>query len=393
MAIKGVFASDSNISGTRKGDFASAIMQLYPTGTAPFFAMSSGMQSADATDPVITWFEEAHLTGRHVFTADAAGTAAANLLSIDDSSDYVAGTVVLVETTGEYLYISSTPSSTSILVERGFAGTTIAAITGSGGSPYHCQLIGNAFEEGSNRPIGMANIGYPRFNYMQIFRNSWDVTRTAKKTEYYTGDIIAKNKGDCMIAHSEAIEKSMWFGKRTMGIRNGRTYRTMDGVLSQITTNITTAQATTTFDQMDAFIKPIFEKNIKGKPNERIAFCGNGVISVVNKITAVNTTMYIEPGETEFGKKIFKWISPYGDLTLMTHPLFVENPLWTTNLYVLHPGAVRVRYLDRTRTENVDKDGMRAGVDGDYGTMTTELSIEYKLEKTGGQFLGLTAGA
>lgn len=386
MAVKGIFTSDANIAGTRKGDFASAVLQLFPTGNAPFFALSSGMESADATDPIVTWFEEAHITGRQVVVTGGGATVAQ--ITIDDASSYTPGTVLLIEETGEYVYVASIGTNT-LSIERGFANTTAATIN----SNYHVQRIGTTFEEGSNRPQGLANLGYPRFNFMQIFRNSWDVTRTAKRTQYYTGDIVAKNKADCMLFHSEDIERSMWWGKRTLGVRNGRTYRTMDGVLTQIVTNVTTAGGTTNYDQLTAFLRPIFEKNIKGKPNERIAFCGNGALTVINKIAKLNATMYIEPGETEFGLKVFKWISPYGDISLMTHPLMVESPLWTNNLYVLHPGAVRMRYLDRTHTDAYDKDGTRAGVDGDYGVMTTECSIEYKLEKTGGQLLGLTAGA
>jgi hypothetical protein len=103
--------------------------------------------------------------------------------------------------------------------------------------------------------------------------------------------------------------------------------------------------------------------------------------------------MFVEPGENDFGLNIKYWITPFGNITLMTHPLFVENATWTKNLYVLHPGAVRMRYLSRTHTDAYDSDGTRAGVDGDFGVMTTECTIEYKLEKTGGQLTGLTAAA
>lgn len=387
MAIKGIFTSDSNITGTRKGDFASAILQLYPTGTAPLFALSSGMESADATDPIVTWFEEAHISGRSTVTVGTTSTTTGSTVTVDDASSYIVGVTCLIEETGEYIYISNVTSNT-ITMERGFGGTTAAAITAA----YHLQRIGTTFEESSSRPTGVANLGYARFNFMQIFRNAWDVSRTAKKTEYYTGDIVAKNKADAMMFHAEDIERAMWFGVRTMGTRNGKVYRTMNGILNQIQTNIITAGGTTSYDQMNAFLRPIFEKNVRGKPNERIAYCGNGTLTVINKIARLNTTMYIEPGQTDFGVKINKWYTPYGDITLMTHPLMVESPLWTNNLYVLHPGAMRLRYLDRTHTDAYDKDGTRAGVDGDFGVLTTECSIEYKLEKTGGQFLALQTG-
>jgi hypothetical protein len=387
MAIKGVFTSDSNITGTRKGDFATAILQLFPTGSAPLFALSSGMESSDATDPVISWFEESHISGRSTVTVASNNNSDGSTCTVDDASSYIAGAVLLEEETGEYVYVSAVVGNV-LTMERGFGGTTAATIP----IGNHLQRLGTTFEEASARPTGVANLGYARFNFMQIFRNSWDVSRTAKRTEFWTGDPVAKNKQDAMLFHSEDMERSMWFGKRTIGVRNGKTYRTMDGIISQVTSNVTLAGATTNYAQLDAFFQPIFEKNVRGKPNERIAFCGNGALRVINQIAKANTTMYIEPGETEFGLKVTKWFTPYGDISLMTHPLMVESPLWTKNLYVLHPGAIRIRYLDRTHTDAYDKDGTRAGVDGDFGVLTTECSVEYKLEKTGGSMLGMTLG-
>lgn len=388
MAVKGIFTSDANIAGTRRGDFATSILQLYPTGMSSLFALTSGMESADCTDPIVTWFEEIHITGRTLVTVGTISTTTGSQVTVDDASSYVAGTFCLVEETGEFVYLSGVVGNV-LTLERGFGGTTAAAIPAND----HLQRIGTSFEEASSRPTGMANLGYPRYNFTQIFRNSWDVSRTAKRTQYYTGDVTAKNKADCMQFHAEDIERSLWFGQRTVGVRNGHPYRTMAGILNQITTNVTTAGGTTSWDQFQAFLQGVFERNIRGKPNERIAFCGNTVLAVINKIARLNSTMFIEPGETEFGIKINRWMTPFGNVTLMTHPLFVESPLWTRNLYVLHPGALRMRYLDRTHTDAYDKDGTRSGVDGDFGVLTTECTVEYKLERTGGQLLQLQAAA
>jgi hypothetical protein len=101
--------------------------------------------------------------------------------------------------------------------------------------------------------------------------------------------------------------------------------------------------------------------------------------------------MNIQPGVTEFGMKVMKWMTPFGDISLMTHPMFVQNPIWTKQLLVLHPGAVRLRYLRRTEEDNNDRSGAREGRDADYGVLTTELTIEYRAERTGGLFTGMDA--
>lgn len=388
MAVKGVFASDQNIQGTRKGDFAGALLRVDPTGTAPLLALSSGMESMDAVDTVVTWFEENHLAGR-INVTNNAGTG--TTMSVDDATQVVPGQIFLVEANGEYVFVQSI-SGSDLTVERGFANTTNTALDGSA-TPKPIQKIGTAYEEGSAKPTAMANLGFPRFNYMQIFRNAWDATRTARHVEFHTGNVVAKNQRDAAGFHAEDIEKSMWFGRKVIGVKNSQPFRTMDGVLTQITTNVTSQGANTKNEDLTNHLQAVFERNIRGKPNERIAFCGNTVVNVINQIAMLDGVQNLQPGQTEFGMKVMKWITPFGDISLMTHPLFNESPVWTKDLYTLHPGAIRLRWLTRTFEDRNDKDGTRAGIDADFGVFTSELTVEYKAERTGGKYTGIDTAA
>jgi hypothetical protein len=385
FAVRGVFASDSGIVGDPIGDFAAALLQEVPTGNAPLFALSSGMSSEVATDTVVNWFEESHLSGRTTL-AEALDSSETGI-DLTDGSQFVAGCIAMIEETGELVFIVSIASNTAT-VERGFAGTTPASALISGGF----QRITNAQEEGSSKPTAIANVGSPKFNYCQIFRNTWNLTGTAQAIEFYTGSKKAKNRRDASLMHGEDIERALWFGRKTVGVVNSEPFRTMDGLDAQITTNVTPAGSTTDWDDMDAFLRTIFEKNIKGKPNERLAFCGNTALSVVNAIARIEGTIQISVGQTDFGLNVNRWITPYGNVSLITHPMFVESPLWTKDIRILHPGAMKTKWLRRTNEDNYDANGSRAGVDADYGIFTSELSCIYGLEKTGGRLTGLTEG-
>jgi hypothetical protein len=388
MAVQGVFASDQGIQGGRMGDFASGLLQTMPTGSAPMLALSSGMNSADASDTVITWFEENHMSGRTRITNNAGvGT----LFTVENASEYVQGVVALVESTGEMVFVEAIAGN-DITVTRDLNGVGAAAVDGSV-TPEGLQRIGNAREEGSDRPVAITNVGFPRLNYMQIFRNTWDVTQTARAINYRTGDIAAKSKADAAILHAEDIERSILFGIKTTGTLNGKPFHTMDGIINMLSTNIYSQTTNTTWNNLDTFLQAVFSYNIKGKPNERIAFGGNTVLSVMNQIARLDSQLNISVGEGAFGLKIFRWISPYGDIILQTHPMFNENPVWTQNLLVLHPGAVRTRYLRRTSEDPNDKAGSRNGVDADFGVITTEMSVEYKAEATGGYYTGIDTAA
>ncbi len=388
MAVKGVFASDQGIQGDRKGDFAAALLIVNPTGTAPLLALSSGMESADAADTVVTWFEENHISGRINITNNAGvGTS----IIVDDATIIVAGAILLVESTGEYVFVQSVAGST-LTVIRGFAGTTITTVDGSG-TPEPFQRLATAHEEGSAKPTAVVNLGFPRFNYLQIFRNAWDVTGTARHVEFHTGNLVAKNKRDAGFFHAEDMERALWFGRKSIGIKNSKPFRTMDGVLTQITTNVTSQSTNTKQEDLNLHFENVFSRNIKGKPNERISFCGNTVIRIINEIAHLDGVNNLAPGQTDFGFKIFKWLTPFGDISLMTHPLFNESPFWTKDMHTLHPGAIRTRWLRRTHEDTNDRDGTRAGVDADFGVFTSEMCVEYKAERTGGKYTGIDTAA
>jgi hypothetical protein len=389
MAVKGVFASHQNIVGARKGDFASGLLQTQPTGSAPMLALSSGMASRGLGDTVATWFEEDHLTGTINITNNA-GTGVT--LTLNDVTQVVANQVFLIHATGEYVFVEGI-SGSNATVTRGFGGTSIQAVDGSG-TPKPMQRIGTAFEEGSAKPTAFANLGFPRFNYSQTFRNAWDVTGTAAAVQFHTGDVVAKNKADAALFHAEDIERSTVWGVKAIGTLNSKPFRTMDGIQKQLSTNLS-SQATNVAwaDDIRPFLEGIFAVNIKGQPNERISFCGNTVVGVFEDIARKDATINIMPGQTDYGFNIRKLMTPFGDVTLMTHPLFSENAVFTKDWLVIHPGAVEYRWLRRTFADDYDRDGSRAGADADYGVITSELCVTYKAQKTGGYFDGIDTAA
>jgi len=388
MAVKGVFASHQNIVSSRKGDFASGLLQTQPTGSAPLLALSAGMASRDAMDTVVTWFEENHLTGRVTVTNNA-GTGTS--FSVNDGSAVTPGQVYYVEDTGEYVYVEAV-SGTTVTVTRGFGGTSVSALDGSG-TAKGIQRVGTAYEEGSDKPTSYANLGFPRFNYMQIFRNAWDVTGTAQAVQYHTGDLVAKNKADAALFHAEDMERASIWGVKAIGTLNGKPFRTMDGIKTQLVSNVESQASNTKWTDVRSFMQDIFETNVKGQPNERIAFCGNTVLSVIEDMARLDSQINIAPGQNEFGMEIFQLRTPFGTVMLKTHPLMNENPKWTKDLMVLHPAAIEYRYLRRTAEDNYDRDGTRAGADADFGVIQTEMSVCYKAEKTGGYYSGIDTAA
>lgn len=392
MAVQGIFTSNMGILGERVGDFSSARLRIDPTGNAPLLALTSGMPKESATDVTFSWTEEGHEAGRQ--KAVSGGTT--TTVVVADASFYPPNTILLVEETGEHLFVTAVAGN-SLTVVRGLGGTAIVAITNA----HNVQKIGNAFEEGSAGPTPVSQNGFLRNNLVQIFRNGWAITGTAKAIKYHTGSKLANNKQDCATYHAEDMERSFIWGRKALSVLNNRQFRLTDGILPQIEQygGVVKTAATggtpgdLSQEDFESFIEEVFRYNIKGQPNERIAFCGNGALKVVNMWPKLNGVLNYETGLTQIGINVTKVITPFGKLNLMTHTLMNENPVWTNEMYVLHPGAIKKRMLRDTFKEEWDKHGNGiAGRDADEGAITTEGGIQVGAANTMGIMRNMKKG-
>lgn len=388
--IQGIFASHQAIVGDRVGDFSSAILQYNPTGTALFLALTSGMPKAGAGDTVFTWFEDSHQPGRSAVTSGGTTTT----VGVEDASYYVPGAVLLAEETGEHMLVTGS-NGNDLTVIRGLGGTTITSLTSS----HHVQQIGNAHEEGSERPTAKTQQGAPRLNYVQIFRNAWAITGTAKAVQYRTGNKLARNKKDAAMFHAEDMERAFLWGRKHIGTLNNKQFRMTDGLVSQIENYggvVETAASGATagalsLEDFESFVRDVFSLNIKGQPNERVTLCGDQVLAVLQKLTRLNSDYSITQGETKLGIAVTSIQTVFGTLKFMTHPLMNESPHFQKELYVMHPGAIRKRTLRETNEEGYDKNGNRFnGQDADEGIITTETGLEVGGAKTMGIYRNIT---
>lgn len=374
--IQGIFASNQGIVGDRAGDFASAILQINPTGTALVLALSSGMGKTTAQDTIFHWFEDSHQAGRAATVSGGTTTT----VVVDDGSQYVPNQILLNEETGEIMMATAIVGN-SLTVIRGLAGTTVVSIDGT----MHVQSIGNAHEEASPMPTAITQQGSPRFNYTQIFRNAWAISGTAKAVKFNTGSRLAKNKRDCAMYHAEDMERAMIWGRKHITSINNKPFRMTDGIISQIeqfgglVEDVTDGTTPGNYSWLlfDDFMMRLFANNVKGQPNERLAIGGNKWLAGLSQMTRLDGTYQISQGESVLGIKVTTIENAFGTLKVMTHPLFNENPTFQQDLLLLHPGGIRRRILRDTFEEGYDADGKRIQAkDADEGVITTEFGVE-----------------
>lgn len=396
MSIRGVFASHSGLIGERGTDLSARVLMTQAGGMAPLLALSAGMAAERAPQTSFSWIEDEHISGNQKVVTG--GNTVATSITMDDSGIWIEGQVIMNEVTAEYCLVTAIAGAV-ITIVRGFGGTTAATITAND----TFQSIGTAFAEGSDRPNPVSQKGEERLNYVQIFKNGWAITGTAQSIDYLTGSQLAYNREMCFNYHAEDIERAMIWGRKGIRTLNNQQLRTSNGLLAQIEQYggiVQTANSNSTAGQLNLidlqnFMRRIFDVQIKGMPNERIAFCGSSLLELVQRMVLLDSTYQIQTAETAWGIQVSTINGFNGRLKLVTHPMMVENPIWQRELYVLHPGAIKRRIKRATWSEEFSSQkNNNNGRDATEGYIADELGFELRGGKAQGIYRNIqTAGA
>jgi len=400
VAITGLRHTANFVAEAREGDWRKGILLLYPSATAknPLTAITSMLGSQATVDPEYNWWERSFQTQRMALSANV--TLAGTTLTVASGARQLkAGHVLTIEQTGEIVFVTADPATdTAISVTRAFAGTAAATVTfnGAGVNP-NVRVIGSAYEEGSTAPTGINYDPTKKYNYTQIFRNTLEMTRTASKTRLRTGDQVKEAKRECLELHSTEMEKAFIWGGRSETTFNGKPLRTTGGIVSNIpVANVQAASATTDMEDLESYMERIFRFG----SSEKIAFCGNRALLIINQIVRKNSTYNIQSGIKEYGMAVSRLTCPFGELVMFTHALF--NQLsggttggtayngWESNLLVLDQTNLKYRYItDTTYEKKLEANGM----DGMKSGYLTESGLEIHHPDTHFLITGLTAAA
>lgn len=202
----------------------------------------------------------------------------------------------------------------------------------------------------------------------------------------------------------------MFFGKKYSGVRNGQPIRSMDGLISIISDinnypssysvpNVWNAGATTNFTQLEGFLDPVFNQTTDPKvANERVLFVGGKARSVLNNIGRLNSTYYMENGETSFGLQFATFKTTRGTFRMIEHPLFNSNAAWSATAVAVDLSSIRLAYLNGRQTQNKEfnsegKTAQDFGIDAVGGALTTECTLLVKNPPANAIITNLTAAA
>lgn len=406
-SVKGIFNSQNFAPQMAALSFAGMITYFQPNGTAPLFGLTSMLPDASAVQPEHGYWTKTQVFPTFDLTANITDTDVE--FTVASTKFLLPGQIHRLEQTKENVIIDAVLSPTSIRVTRS-VGSVAAAAIDIGTDISEAYQVGNAFEESSIRPQAMSINPVQVTNYTQIFRNTWAVSGTAAATKVIIGDgSVSGNKRDCAGFHAQDIEKAIWFGQKSIGYRNGQPFRTMDGLYSVVSNlayypasyavpNIYNAGSTTTNDQLEAMLDPVFDQATDPKvANERLLFVGGKASIVLNNIGKKSGVYQLMDGQTEWGLQFRTLKIARGTFRIIEHPLFNTNPYWARMAAAVDLTTFALPYLGgrKTQEESFNQDGKKVdnGIDAVGGSLLTECTTEIRNPPANAFIQGLTAAA
>jgi hypothetical protein len=411
MAFMGMRGTGDWVTDERPKSWRQGILFLYPNGSAPLTGLLSKMGEEVVTDPEFSWwtkllpaqggvvtdvYTDAGMTAAYTTGAVAGGLlylkvplAIASEFRVGHQALLRVSTNLNVDVNAKVTGVVRNGANSQIAVKLLEADDNGGATTL--GSCDTVLIVGNINAEGAPIPDAIAYDPVKWFNYTQIFRTPLDITRTARKTTLRTEDAYKEAKRESLELHSIELEKAFFWGIRTENVGvNGKPERTTMGLIQAIKTgapsNVFNYPTDPAFagDAWSAggeeWLDNALEVMFRYGSTEKLAFAGSGAILGLNRLAKTSGQITLNPTSTSYGLKVTQWNTPFGNINLMTHPLF-SYELTTRNLVVmLEPSMLRYRYIDDTTFMSMDTTKVSPSherLDGTKEEWLTECGLEY----------------
>ena len=399
----------------RPKSFREGLLYMYPNGKMPLTGITSKGKNKAVDDPEFKWFTknlaarggacagayedlalgtlyaagDAGSVGSLVYCKVAAAVVThfrpghvALLIDADDVSKYVVGKVVSMSTNGASSYVL-------VKLLKACDAGVLSAVD-------YIDIIGSVNPEGGTIPDGVSYDPSKYSNYTQIFRTPLSVTRTQQKTKMRTGMTYPELKREAYEQHGIDLELAILFGEKTeLTGDNGQPERTSQGIRSFLkehnSANIldyrsATATADLTWlqggeDWLDESLEVLFRYGRE----EKLGIAGSGAILGIQKLVKSVGQYSISSTTAGYGINVVRWITPFGEIMLKTHPLFSHKAYLRNTIILLEPENIQTRVLDDTMYKE-DPDRMKkAGqiaLDGIKEEYLTELGWEFHFPET-----------
>jgi hypothetical protein len=365
------------LSNRAEVNMSDVISQLQPE-SSPLLVLTKKLNTKTTTNYKFEWMED-DLLARDVEVEGAVLVGATSMDVVAGQGALIAvGDLIKNTRTGEVVKITAISTDT-LTITRAYGETAAAAMNDAD----KCVVMANAIMQGDGAPAEKYSNPTVVYNYTQIFRTPFAVTRTLNKTKLIGGAELATLRKKKAIEHAKSIELAFLLGERKLDTAGSQPLTTTRGVLKFLATsphNTSKAASSVVEADFETFCEKIFTYG----SGQKLLLASPTLITKINgwakgKLEIVQSDM-----DKTYGLNIIKYMTPHGDLMITKHPLLVGA--YDGYGIVLDMEELSYRPLEdsdtklKTNIQNNDEDGER----DEY---LTEAGLELRQVKKHGLFI------
>ena len=381
--VTGQRGTGNILTDQRKIELGGSITLLEPESN-PLTLLSRAMGKERRGDPKYNWIEQASEARFDAINNGAGYADSATSLVVDNGAYFAEHFIFQVTRTGENIRVVSVSGNT-LTVVRSVGDTAAAAIVDND----ELYIIGIAQPEGDTSRPSRSNNPTKLTNYMQIQREPWDITGTALSSQNQTAphDWTLQEKWHG-IEHAKNIELTALLGDSSEDTSGSQPRRTTKGVVKHITTNVTDASGALSETEFNTFTRSMARYGARN----RTLFASALVTGVLN--TFATGKLQTAPGNTTYGLNVMHYVSNFGRLDVVYHPL-LEGATYGGYALALDMSEVKYVYLGGgpggDRDTHINRNIQEPDRDGRKDELLTECGIVLGHEKKHGKLIGVTS--
>lgn len=399
-----------NLAPAHRSTFSEAVLRRDPTIGLKLYPLLESTRSGvtHSNSKIFTIKRNFHPTLRLAAKLPDAKAGQASTLKVETTNGIIPNMTFIVNPLGEHILITDVIGDSEIVVLRQLGSLN------SSGAPAGTTLLysGDAFEQGSLRPL-MRNTGSSQMVLnTQIMRHSWGETGTLRETlkarDIVEGGIsgVYDSKEEAMRNHALSLESWVLFGQRSFNNYNGMPMHTASGLLEFISAsapqNVVTVAGGTNVTDLGNIFESLGDVTINGSfNNRRTLYVNKAVPNTISAIAAQQgNPQYTVGQQTDIiGRRYTSFQTPRMSFDMEEHPLLNTDPSQAGMAIAVDPTTLRVEYLGSRKTQhqyyNADEKGNILpvandnGIDQHGGTFTTEVMLVCENPAANGLFLNL----
>ncbi len=417
MPFLGMRGSGDWGTDVRPQSFREGILFLYPNGDAPLTAILSKMKNKSVDDPQFHWWEKllagqggeitTAYTDAGLSSAYASSGVAGDTLylkvAVATANEFRPGHEVLIRYSADYS-VDVVGKCTAVVKNGDSSYIAVKLLEDDDNSSSfdisdadRILVIGSINPEGGDTPDAIAYDPTKRTNYTQIFRTPMDITGTNREVKLRTGDQNKENQREALELHSIEMEKAFLWGIATENTgANGKPERTTGGLIPNIKAYAgannqgdyvtdTDAQyaGSTWLDAGEDWIDEKLGYIFRFGAADKLAFCGWDALRGINRLAKAYGHIALTPMSKTWGMQIRQWITPFGVINIMIHPLFSYETTNVNSMVIFEPRMLTYRFL-KSRDTQILKNRQGNGEDRVKDEFLTECGLEFHhMEVTG----------